>query len=411
MPKQALAIVYRQKGLPTKAQEMLARIMVADPLNHMARYELYSLKPSPRSLKQFQSMIRNEYPHETYLEIALYYHSLNLNTEARQILSLVQEYPVASYWMAYLWKTDDPQQAQTYLSQALEMSSLLVFPYREETIPVLQWALKHFPGEWKTKYYLALVLWSKERTEEAQQLLQECGHPDFAPFYIVRAYFLQEQHPQMAKLDLEKAVEVNSSSWRNWFRLISFLNQQGLSQEALTVADKAAQQFPEEIPIRIERIRALMSQKRFAEAADILENTVVLPSEGATGVHNLFVQCHIQLGLEAIRQKDYKSAIQHLEKSQDYPENLGTGKPYAPDFRLQEYFMALCFERLGERQKAESLRKSIHTYTSNRQEEGTYVYFGGLVLQYYGEHAKARKLLSQEKPSQEVLDVLKVLRK
>ncbi len=408
---QALAIVYRQKGLPSKAQEMLARIMAADPLNHMARYELYSLKPSPHSLKQFQSMIRNEYPHETYLEIALYYHSLNLNTEARQILSLVQEYPVASYWMAYLWKTDDPQQAQTYLSQALEMSSLLVFPYREETIPVLQWALKHFPGEWKTKYYLALVLWSKGRAEEAQQLLQECGDPDFAPFYIVRAYFLQEQHPQMAKLDLEKAVEVNSFSWRNWFRLISFLNQQGLSQEALTVADKAAQQFPEEIPIRIERIRALMSQKRFAEAADILENSVVLPSEGATGVHNLFVQCHIQLGLEAIRQKDYKSAIQHLEKSQDYPENLGTGKPYAPDFRLQEYLMALCFERLGEWQKAESLRKSIHTYTSNRKEEGTYAYFGGLVLQYYGEHAKARKLLSQEKPSQEVLDVLKMLRK
>ncbi len=409
--KQALAIVYRQKGLPTKAQEMLARIMAADPLNHMARYELYSLKPSPHSLKQFQSMIRNEYPHETYLEIALYYHSLNLNTEARQILSLVQEYPVASYWMAYLWKTDDPQQAQTYLSQALEMSSLLVFPFREETIPVLQWALKHFPGEWKTKYYLALVLWSKGRAEEAQQLLQECGYPDFAPFYIVRAYFLQEQHPQMAKLDLEKAVEVNSSSWRNWFRLISFLNQQGLSQEALTVADKAAQQFPEEIPIRIERIRALMSQKRFAEAADILENSVVLPSEGATGVHNLFVQCHIQLGLEAIRQNDYKSAIQHLEKSQDYPENLGTGKPYAPDFRLQEYLIVLCFERLGEWQKAESLRKSIHTYTSNRQEEGTYVYFGGLVLQYYGEHVKARKLLSQEKPSQEVLDILQKIKK
>jgi hypothetical protein len=73
--------------------------------------------------------------------------------------------------------------------------------------------------------------------------------------------------------------------------------------------------------------------------------------------------------------------------------------------------MALCFERLGERQKAESLRKSIHTYTSNWKEEGTHAYFGGLVLQYYGEHGKARKLLSQDKPSQEVLDILKMLRK
>ncbi len=408
---QALAIVYRQKGMPAKAQGMLARILDSDPLNHVARYERYSLKPSNSNLEQFHSKIRNEWPHETYLEIALYYHSLNLNTEARQILSFIQEYPVAVYWMAYLWQAENPKQAQTYLSRALGMSPMLVFPYREETISVLQWALNHFPDEWKTKYYLALVLWSKGRVEEAQQLLRACGQPDFAPFYIARAHFLLGDHPQMAKQDLEKAVEVNSSSWRNWFHLISFLNQQGLSKEALAVADKAIQQFPEEIPIRIERVRALMAQKRYSEALDILENSLVLPSEGATGVHSLFVECHVHLGLEAIRQHDYKSAIQYLEKSQDYPENLGTGKPYDPDFRLQEYLMALCFERLGERQKAESLRNSIHTYTSNNKEEGTYAYFGGLVLQYYGEHVKARKLLSREKPSQEVLDILKMFRK
>jgi tetratricopeptide (TPR) repeat protein len=313
--------------------------------------------------------------------------------------------------MAYLWKSENPKQAHTYLSQALESSPFLVFPYREETIRVLEWALDQSPDEWKTKYYLALVLWSKGRVEEAQQLLEECGHPDFAPFYIIRAYFFSEKHPQLARQALERAVKIKSSSWRNWFRLISFLNQRGLSQEALAVAEKAVEQFPEKIPIRIERIRALMTQKRFAEAVDILENSLVLPSEGATGVHSLFVQCYIQLGLDAIRQHDYRSAIQYLEKSQEYPENLGTGKPYAPDFRLQEYIMALCFEHLGESQKAESLRKSIHSYTSDRMEKGEHAYFGGLILQYYGEHQKARALLSREKPSQEVLDILKMWRK
>jgi tetratricopeptide (TPR) repeat protein len=410
---QALAIVFRKKNLGDKAQEMLLRINAADPLNHVARFEGYNLKPNTHNLEQFQSQIRNELPQETYLEIALYYHSLNLNSEALQILSFIQDHPVASYWMAYLWRSEDPQQAQTYLIRALEISPLLVFPYREETIPVLQWALNQFPDEWKTKYYLALVLWSKGRVAETQQLLKECGHPNFAPFYIARASFLLEQNPQMARQDLEKAVEVDNSSWRNWFHLISFLNQQELSGEAMAFADKALEKFPEEIPIRMERVRALMAQKRFAEALEVLESSVVLPSEGATGVHSLFVRCHIQLGLEAIRQNDWKSAIQHLERSQEYPENLGTGKPYDPDFRLQEYLMALCFERLGESQRAESLRKSIHTFTSNwmEKDKGTHAYFGGLVLQYYGEHEKARELLSQEKPSQEVLDILKMLRK
>ncbi len=408
---QALAVVYRQMNLGDKALEVISKIETADPLNHVARYELYCWNPNPSSLDRFQSHIRNELPHETYLETALYYHSLNLNDEARHILSLISNYPVASYWMAYLWEDENPQQAHTFLSRALEMSPLLVFPYREETIPVLQWALDRFPDPWKTKYYLALVLWSKGRVDEAQQLLQECGHPEFAPFYIIRAYFLKARHPQLAKQALERAVDIDSSNWRNWFHLISFLNQRELSQEALAVAEKAIPMFPEEIPIRIEKVRALMAQKRFLEAADILENSVVLPSEGATGVHSLFVQCHIKLGLEAIRQHDYERAIRHLERSQEYPENLGTGRPYDPDFRLQEYIMALCYERLGEGQRAESLRRSIHAYTSDRSEMGTHAYFGGLILSYYGERQKAGKLLSHEKPSQDVLDILEMLGK
>jgi tetratricopeptide (TPR) repeat protein len=406
---QALAIVYRYMGLDDKAQEMLLRIEAVDPLNHMVRYERYCSKPSTNRLRQFQTLIRNELPHETYLEIALYYHSLNLNTEARRILSLIEDYPIALYWLAYLWKGDDPQQAGIILSRASDMSPLYVFPHREETIPVLHWALGHFPDEWKTKYYLALLLWSKGRSGEAQQLLRDCGRPDFAPFYIARAHFLVKEHPPMARKDLEKALEIDGSSWRNWFHLIRFLNLQGLSQEALAVSDRAVERFPEEMSIRVEKVRALMAQRRFFEAAEMLENATVLPSEGATGVHNLFVQCHIQLGLDAVRRHEFKRAIHYLKKSQEYPENLGTGKPYDPDVRLQEYLMALCFERLGEEENAESLRKSIYDYTADWGESGSHAYFGGLILQHYGEHAKARELLSREKPSQDVQDILKML--
>jgi tetratricopeptide (TPR) repeat protein len=406
---QALAIVHRHKDLDDKAQEILVRIETVDPLNHVVRYERYCSNPSTNRLQQFRSLIRNELPHETYLEIALYYHSLNMNTEARRILSMIADYPMASYWLAYLWKEDDTQQARTCLSQALGMSPLYVFPHREETIPVLQWALGHFPDEWKTKYYLALVLWSKGRAEEAQQLLRDCGQPDFAPFYIARAHFLVKENPRMARMDLEKTVEIDGSSWRNWFHLVRFLNRRGLSKEALNAADKAAQRFPEEMSIRVEKVRALMGQRRFLEAVEMLENATILPSEGATGVHNMFVQCLIQLGLEAIRRHDFKNAIHYLEKSQEYPENLGTGKPYDPDVRLQEYLMALCFERLGEEEKAESLRKSVYEYTSNWGERGRHAYFGGLILKHYKEHTKAQKLLSREKPSQEVLDILKML--
>lgn len=407
----ALAIGFRQKGNNLQAGDILDQITHADPLNHTARYERYRLEPTAQNLEEFHSMIRNELPHETYLEMAIYYQSLELETEASELFAFAQESPVALYWLAYLSRENNAPQAQTYLAQAIELSPMYVFPFREETIPVLRWALKANADSWKTKYYLALILWAKGRVEEAQKWLQECGQPDFAPFYVVQAYFFLQDQPLMAKQALEKAIEVDTSSWRNWFRLLSFYNQNGYKQEALSAAKQAVQQFPEEIPIRIEHVRALMSHKHWAEAAAILENTVALPSEGATGVHSLYVECHVQLGMQAIRVQDYKNAILHLEKSQDYPEELGTGKPYDPDVRMQEYLMSLCYDRLEEPQKSQALLKSIYTYTSQIEDQGIHAYFGGLVLQQYGDHAKANQLLSKHKPSEEVAAILGFLKK
>ena len=51
--------------------EALAKILEIDPLNHFARFEQYLLEPGPGTLNNFKSMIRNELPHETYLEIAV----------------------------------------------------------------------------------------------------------------------------------------------------------------------------------------------------------------------------------------------------------------------------------------------------------------------------------------------------
>jgi hypothetical protein len=38
-----------------------------EPLNHLAHYELYLLEPSNKNLKAFKSLIKNEFPEESYL--------------------------------------------------------------------------------------------------------------------------------------------------------------------------------------------------------------------------------------------------------------------------------------------------------------------------------------------------------
>ena len=78
---QVLSTVYRRMGKPEQARATLARILEIDPLSHFARFETYLLQPDASTLASFRSMIRNEMPHETYLEIASYY--VNLGLDAR----------------------------------------------------------------------------------------------------------------------------------------------------------------------------------------------------------------------------------------------------------------------------------------------------------------------------------------
>jgi len=74
--QEVLSTAYRLLGQPDKARMTLNEILGIDPLAHLARFEEYLLEPSPQKLEDFKSLIRNELPHETYLEIAMYYVNL-----------------------------------------------------------------------------------------------------------------------------------------------------------------------------------------------------------------------------------------------------------------------------------------------------------------------------------------------
>jgi len=361
---QVMATTYRFLEKSEKAQQVLNQVLEIDPLNHLARFELYLLNPNQKNMSNFQSMIRNELPYENYLEMSLY--------------------------------------------KAQSLSPWLVFPFREESIPVFQWAIDNQPTDWKARYYLGLIYWSKGRVQEAREQFDKCGYPDFAPFYLTRGHLYKEINPQKALEDFEKTLKTDPKSWKNWHHLISYYNELGMFDESLALAREGASTFPDEGVIRIDLIRTLIKNKFYKEALDMLQNTVALPSEGATEIHSMFVECQIELALKDMKEGDYLSAIKYLEGSKRYPENLGTGRPYNPDFRMQDYLMALCYDKLGEREKAEEMRKAIYDYTIKHwTEQRKYQYFGGLILQYFGEHKKAKQLLNKERPSKEILEIIK----
>ncbi len=164
------------------------------------------------------------------------------------------------------------------------------------------------------------------------------------------------------------------------------------------------------MPLQVDLAEALLAAGDPHEAATVLDAVAALPYEGASNIHGLYVQAHIGIGLEALKKSAWAEAVRALELSKLYPEKLGSGAPFHPDSRMQDYLITLCLDKMGEKDKAAALRESIRDYTLTYWDEsGPYSYFGGLVLDKLGkteDRLKARELLSRPKPAADVLAVI-----
>jgi tetratricopeptide (TPR) repeat protein len=410
---EVLAAAHRLAGRMDMARGVLENLLDLDPLDHLARFERYLISRDPKDLEACRRLIRNELPHETWIEMAMFYLRLGRGADAVEALKAAPAQTTVLYWLAYLLRESSPQESAAFLDEASAASPHLVFPFREEEIPVFSWAVAARPADWKPKYYLALVLSGKGRLEEAGDLFEMCESADYAPFYLARGSFFESRDAARAAADYQKSIDLDATSWRARHTLTAFYLRQGQKDEALAVARKAAADIPAEVPLQVDLAEALLAAGDPHEAATVLDAVAALPYEGASGIYGLYVRAHIGIGLEAMKKGAWAEAVQALELSKLYPEKLGTGAPFHPDSRMQDYLIALSLDKMGEKDKAAALRESIRDYTlSYWDESGPYTYFGGLVLDKLGkkeDRIKAREILGGPKPPADVLEIIRKL--
>ena len=409
-----LAVAHRLAGRKAEVKRVLGWLGEVDPLDHLARFERYLASGKPEDLEACRALIRNELPHETWLEMAAFYSRLGLEADAATALRAAPEQTTVLYTLAYLLRYSAPDESAALLEKASAASPHLVFPFREEEIAVFSWAIAARPADWRPKYYLALILWGKGRLEEAKDLFEMAEAADYAPFFLARGAFFERTAAARAAEDMAKAVALDAASWRARHAQTAFLLRQGRRDEALAAARKAAADFPAEAPLQVDLAEALLAAGDPHEAASVLDAVAALPYEGASDIHGLYVRAHVAIGLEAMRMGAWTEAVRALELAKLYPEKLGTGAPFHPDARMQDYFIALCYDKLGEKDKASGLRVSMREYTLAHWDEGQpHGYFGALVLEKLGrkeDRFKARELFSRSaKPSAEILEIIKKL--
>jgi tetratricopeptide (TPR) repeat protein len=344
----AMAVAQRKLGRNQEASVIRREILALDPLNHFAPAEAWLMNPSEGSRNQVTSRIRSELPHESYLELAAYYAGIGSSSDAEQLLQLSPSHPIVDYWLAYLNRDKSPPMSRQFLEKATQASPRLIFPFRQETSPVLRWALTR-QRDWKTLYYLALIAWNQGRVEEAAGLLQECKNvPDFGPFYLARAEFFKKNGKGPVMEDYLRARELAPEEWRTWLALARRYSELAAFKEALDTAKKGFERFQGNFMLGMECAKGLIDTKQCQAALDVLDRLVVLPYENASEGRALYEKAHLLLAGENIGNRKYEEALSHIAKSREWPEHLGVGKPYDPDERLQQFMKSYCSRKLGK---------------------------------------------------------------
>ncbi len=401
-----LATANRKLDYNDDAKKILSTLLDIDPLNHYARFEHYLINPSAESLSTFNSAIRNELPFETYLELAIEYANQGQNTEAIKVLEQSPDYPIVSYWLAYLTRKTNSTKSVNYLKQAEELSPKMVFPFRLETIPVLTWAQEQ-NSSWKTKYYLGLIYWDILQTEKATDLFELCEDtPDYSIFYVSRGILLQGNKSKIvaAGKDFEKAMILNPQEWRTWYYLSKYYEKTGNFKQQAEVTSQMYAQFPNNSNVEITHAQALLNIDKNKECLKVLAEAIVMPGEFGNLGHGIYEKANLNIALDLLESEKYKKAIKYINDSKMYPENLGSGAPYEPDYRLQDYLLAYCENKLGNKDLESNFYEQIIDYSRKHwhdQGNSSNTYISTVVLKAYDKTEEVSSAMKRWKNTQE----------
>ena len=363
--RQVLTMAYRMKDDPVKARREIASLLSIDPLHHIANLESYFLNPTDRNWNHYLSLINNEYQGQTHLENVISYYNRGFNNDAKNLFVRLNNSitldPISQIWLAYI--TQDSQM----LKNIKDISADYAHPFRRETIQALEWAVNNTP-EWKLRYYLGLNYWAKDRNEEAIALFNSLENtPDSMPFYISRAklndtYGKKDQ----TEKDLERAISYAQDSWIAYLYAVQYYQENKMWKKAESFSEKAYLKFSDNFNVHVLHAKSLLYLGKVDECINILNNTKVLPSEMGKESRQLYEWALLEKSIRLIRSKQLTEARKIIKKSREWPKNLGIGKPYETDERIQDVLVDYINNPLSSakyQRYLDSIAKTSDSYT------------------------------------------------
>jgi tetratricopeptide (TPR) repeat protein len=340
---------------------------------------------------------------ENYLDMARDYAVFGAYDEAAEVLSACgTENPMKYYYLAYYHMLAGNKETGS-LHKAAECCPDYVFPNKSEDIAVLEYAISEEPGDGMARYYLGNLMYDRLRYDRAVRLWEEAAElkPAFPTVWrnLSLGYYNKMHEPAKAEQAMEKAWKLSPDDPRIFMELDQLHKKLGMPvQERIAAYDSHKQIFMQRDDLIIEYITLMNLTGQYGRAYEMLMSHHFHPWEGGEG--KVTAQYKIALVERArgyIRDKDWETAAQDLEKALIYPENLGEGKLEGCKDNDIYYYLGICAEMTGNTEKARQCyaRAEAGTYEPAgvmyyNDQPADMIYYQGLAEQKTGRTTQAK---------------------
>ncbi len=373
------AAILRRLGRIEESETVAAEVLALDPLNLHGGVEYH-------------------------LERAVSYGNAGLWPEAIQVLSRLvtgddKKHPMLHYYLGYFHERDgNPDKAAGCYRLAKTLPPAYCFPYRLESVAVLEAAIRADPADPRAPYYLGNLLFERQPREavkwwERARSLKD----DFATVHrnLGLAYARVENDVNKAVASLEKAVACDSRDPRLHYELDVLLEAAGAPPaKRLARLQEHREVITGHNDTFSRMIRLLTHVRFYGEAITFLDNNHFRKWEGVGNIHETWVDAHLLRGLERLEAGQTRKAVWDFEEALQYPENLEVARPHHGGRECQvHYFLACALRASGRADRAKAFFDKAAA-ARPRGEASTLHYYRARALQETGRGDEARRIFT-----------------
>jgi len=353
--------IQRKLGDYSGAKKTLDGIVQPDPLNFRMGNELYLLaketacETTNQKLEELSKKMRNS--DQNYLELAVGYLNEGMLEEADDVLRRRETNdPIIHYYLACIQdKKGNKDEAEKLFEKASSLSEDYCFPYRLETINVLNKALEYNKNDGKAYYYMGNILYDKQ-PERAIKHWHEAVNtdPELAMAYrnLGWGYYRHYNDYPEAIEHYEKAISINDQEAIFYAELDKLyeLNNSPIKTR-LALFDGKNHVVRRRDDAFVHQIMVLTLAGQPEKSLEYLDGKKFSYREGNSRVREMIIDAQLSTGIKYYNQKDYTKALEHFLLAQIPDEEAGSARSGNRDIQVN-YFIAQAYKALKDNKKA-----------------------------------------------------------